>query len=278
MKFTYLMGMALCICLLSPGISEAQLLKKAKEKLEKKGNEAIDDLFSGKKKDKNSGSSSSGSSSGSSSSGSSSGSNSGNSGNPGYGSGSGNYGDRGDRKLSRPDVDENIAEAYASLDAQNYSDAKFAIQQAIIGIEYELGEDILENMPTDLLGLSAVTENDQITSTGMGFVGLNISREYDSGSKWAKAMLANNSALMSSYNMVLSNPAYAQQSDDYKVTRINGYKAIMEYDNDGLKVAIPFGQSSLFLLETSNVYEESEAEEMVMQFDIASFKEILGEQ
>lgn len=245
--------------------AQSKLLQRAKEKLQQKGNETVDGLFN-KDKDKNSNSGGSNPTNNGSSNGS----------NSGYSSGNNNS-ER--RNMTPPDVNKNIGEAKSSFASQDYSSARFAIQQAIIGIEYELGQEILKAMPGNIGGVPEKADSDEIYSTGVGFVGLSISKEYDNGrSKYAKAQIVNNSIMLSSYNVVLSNAAYSSGNDDYRVTRIGDYRAVLEYTSNGINVAIPFGQSSLFLLELDNVNEDSEAEEMARQFDIAKFKEILGEQ
>ncbi len=259
---TYLIAGALTLVLF--GVSDSlnaqnRLLQKAKEKLKQKGNETIDGLF---EKDR-------GGSNGNDS-GTNYPSNETNTSNNGSG-------DRGQRKMTPPDVEKNIDEAQSSFSSRDYSGTRFAIQQAIIGIEYELGEKILDAMPDDLGGLPMISENDNIYSSGVGFVGLSISREYDDENRWAQAQIVNNTAMLSGYNMMLSNAAYTS-SDDVKVTRIGDYRAVMEYESNGMKVAIPFGQSSLFLLELNEIYEESEAERIAALFDINKFKQILGEQ
>ena len=89
----------------------------------------------------------------------------------------------------------------------------------------------------------------------------------------------NGAAALSGYNMFLSNPGLYNSSDsDFKSVRIKGYKAVLEYTSNGYTIAIPFGQSSAFILETTGLSSEDEAVNAAGQFDIDQFKKVLGEQ
>ena len=258
--------MVLVTFFLMAGIHHVQaqgFLKKAKEKLQQKGNEAIDGLF--EKKDD-------------------SGSNTGNQSGGGQGvpDNSGNTrnasGRTVERKMTPPDVNRNIGDAKSAMDGSNYSDARYAIHQAILGIEIELGEKILESMPSSIGDMSSDEENDEIYATGIGFVGLNIAREFSNDESWGKASVVNSSVMLSGYNVMINNAAYSTGSDDHKIIRIGDYRAVMEYQSNGYTIAIPFGQSSLFMLELEEFFSESEAESLAKEFDIDLFKQILGEQ
>lgn len=242
--------------------AQSKWLKRAKEKLERKGDKAVDDLLNGKKKGGQSGNTNGGNNP---------------SGNNGFGNGA--NGSRGERDNTPPPVNGSIKDAQNALSSSDYSDTRYYIQQALWGIEYELGKQVLKNMPSSIGSANSKAENDVITSAGYGFVGLNISRTYEGNGLSLRAQLVNGSAISSSYNMVLSNPGLYNSSDsDYKATRVNDYKAVIEYTSRGYNVAIPFGQSSAFVLETSGFKSEQEAVAAAEKFDIDEFKKVLGEQ
>lgn len=256
----------LVICFLTGYQSQGQSkwIKKAKEKLEKKGDKAVDDLFGGKKKGSQS------SDTGTVGANGSSGNN---------GASGGFAGSPGERNNTPPPVNGSIKEAKEALTSEDFSDTRYYIQQALWGIEYELGKQVLKDMPASINGVSANEENDVITSAGFGFVGLNIVRTYQDKDNYYKAQLVNGSAFSSSYNMVLSNPGMYNSSDsDFKATKVNGYKAVIEYTSKGYTIAIPFGQSSAFVLETAGLKSEDDAIAVAGKFDIGQFKKVLGEQ
>ena len=86
--------------------------------------------------------------------------------------------------------------------------------------------------------------------------------------------------MLSMYNMYLSNPMYMNNPDgNHKVVRINSYKAVIESkDNGRFAVAIPFGQSSLFVLDLVNYSSEEGVISAAENFDIDKYKQLLGEQ
>ena len=104
--------------------------------------------------------------------------------------------------VTPPDVKENMVEAEASYKAGQYSDARYAIRQAMLGVEMEIGRDVLKSLPESVTGLKRIAEADEVTSMGFGWVGLTIQREYEAGQKHLSVTIANNAAWMSAVNML----------------------------------------------------------------------------
>ena len=182
------------------------------------------------------------------------------------------------RKLDPPDVHEQIANARTAYAVQSYTETRFYVQQAIIGIELQIGNKILESMPDAVLGVSADKSEDVVFSTGAGFAGMNISREYPRDIGTNKAMVANNSALTMGMHMATTSPGMAPQDENTKITRYKGYKAVLEADDyRGYKMSIPIGQSSIFILDCRTCDSESQLIEAADLFDIDEFKSLLGE-
>ena len=140
---------------------------------------------------------------------------------------------------------------------------------------------ILAELPDKVGDLSKDPESDNVTSTGIGFVGLTIERNYKKGDQELDMTIANNSALLSSVNMYLANGAYATTNEDqnYKQVTVQGYRGIIEYDeSSGYKLSVPFGQSSLLVLQGINFENEKEMMDAADKFNIDSIKKQLGEQ
>ena len=247
---------------------QSKWLKRAKEKLERKGDQAVDDILNGKKKNGNNGN------------GTNNGNNTkGNNGSNGGVNGNRNSGSPGERNATPPPVNQSIDEANSALNASDYADTRYYIQQALWGIEYEIGKELLRSMPTKVAGASSDEANDVISSTGFGFVGMNIQRSYEGGKVGLQANLINGSAAVSGYNTILANPGLYDSSDsDYKTVRVNGYKAVLEYTSNGYTIGIPFGQSSAFVLDMEGLSSEQDAIDAAAQFNIDEFKKVLGEQ
>jgi hypothetical protein len=180
-----------------------------------------------------------------------------------------------------PDVKQNLSDAETSYKAGSYGEARYAVQQAMLGVEMEIGKKVLEGMPETVSGLEKVQEADQVTSSGYGWAGLTIHREYLKDDKQLTATVANNSAWMSAVNMYLANGGYSQTTNgeqNWKQTKVKGYKAIIEYDdNTGYKLSLPLGQTSMIVWEGVNFATEQEMMAAANAFDIDGIKKMLGE-
>src|SRR5690606_24160423 len=95
-----------------------------------------------------------------------------------------------------PDVKQNLADAETSFKSGSYGEARYAVQQAMLGVEMEIGKEVLEAMPASVSGLDKVADADQVTSSGYGWAGLTIHREYLKDDKELRTTVANNSAWM----------------------------------------------------------------------------------
>jgi len=180
-----------------------------------------------------------------------------------------------------PDVKQNLAEAETSYKAGSYGEARYAVQQAMLGVEMEIGKKVLESLPQSVSGLDKVVEADQVTSSGYGWAGLTIHREYLKDDKQLTATIANNSAWMTAINMYMANGGYAQTTNgeqNWKQTKVKGHKAIIEYDdNTGYKLSVPIGQTSLIVWEGVNFESEADMMSAANAFDIDGIKNMLGE-
>lgn len=253
----------------------AQVLNKLKNKGEQKAGEAIDNLFSGKKKNQNQGGNQGGTPNNDPN-----GQNS-----QGNGQGNNNPSNKGGGGLisTPPDVKQNLADAEVAYKKNSYGEARYSVQQAMLGIELEIGNKILKSLPEAISGLNKDAESDQVTSTGYGWAGLTIHREYnDKNEKELRVTVANNSMMMAGVNAYLNSGAYAQQNNgqqNWKQTKLKGNRAIIEYDeSSGYKLSVPLGQSSLIVYEGVNFASEPELMKAAEAIDIDGIKKMLGEQ
>ena len=254
------------------GISPANaqgLLKKIKQKAEQATNKVIDKKIDQAIEDKTGISTGNDANAGPGSTSSPSGKNS-----PGNKGGAGLV-------TTPPDVNANLGDAAAAFKASNYGEARYAVQQAMLGVEMEIGKKILTGLPESVAGLAVVKADDKVTSTGWGWVGLTIQRKYGEGEKQLTTTIANNSMWMSAVNMYLANGGYAQTNGDnqkWKQTKVKGNKAIIEYDDSsGYKLTVPIGQTSLIIWEGVNFATEQDIMNAANSFDIDGIKKTLGE-
>ncbi|WP_256011074.1 hypothetical protein [Desertivirga xinjiangensis] len=181
-----------------------------------------------------------------------------------------------------PDVKENLNSAESSFKSANYGDARFALRQAILGVEMEIGQNLLKSLPESVSGLALQADKDKVTSSGWGWAGLTIHREYLKDDKQLSMTIANNSVMMNAVNLYLTNGAYAQTTggeQKWKQTKLKGNKAVIEYDDSsGYKLTVPLGQSSLVVFEGLNFATEQDLMTAASAIDIDKIKKTLGEQ
>jgi hypothetical protein len=205
-----------------------------------------------------------------------------NSGSPGDQSSNNNPTNKGGGGLvvTPPDVKQSMMDAESSYKTANYSEARYSIKQAMLGVEMEIGQNVLKSLPEAVSGLKKDAAADQVTSMGAGWVGLTIHREYENGDKQLQMDIANNNAWMSSYNAYMANANYAStgSQQNWKQTKVKGYKGIIEYnDGSGYKLSVPLGQSSIIVWQGINFASEQEMMTAANTFDIDGIKKTLGE-
>jgi len=190
-----------------------------------------------------------------------------------------------------PDVNQNLTDAETAFKSGGYGEARYAVQQAMLGVELEIGNKILKSLPESISSLKKYAEEDQVTSTGYGWAGLTIHREYNNdddnnddsndNSKEFRVTVANNAAWMSAVNMYLSSGGYAQTTggqQNWKQTKVKGHRAIIEYsEGSGYKLSVPLGQSSIVIFEGTNFSSEPEMMTASNSIDIDAIKKMLGE-
>ena len=261
---------AMCIVLLALSAiavteSQAQILKKLKDKMEKK---VLD------KSDKKTETPSSTGNEGNNESNDQPAANSG--GRPT------NKGGGGLKNTEPPDVKKQIAEAEQAHTAGNYSDARFSIQQALMGVEIQLGRQILKSLPDTVNMLPKDTLQDRVMSTQWGWNNMTIQRIYtDQKDKQFTITIGNNSAYAAFANAYFNN-MYMQQANmenqKSKQVRVKGNKAIIEYDDSkGYTLIMPMGQASLIVWELINFASEDEVMSTASTFDIDGIKKMMGE-
>jgi hypothetical protein len=279
MKIKYVLAFGAGLFLISAG-THAQVLNRLKNrvenKTEQKASQEIDKLFNGKKKDQTGAQSGQGGANGAGGQNGQNGQGSAGGSNPSNNSGAGLI-------STPPDVKQNLADAEAAYKKSSYGESRYSVQQAMLGVELEIGNKILKSLPESIVGLNKEAASDQVTSTGWGWAGLTIHREYSDGKdKQLTVNIANNSVLMAGVNAYFASGGYAQQTNgeqNWKQTKVQGYKAIIEFnEGSGYKLSVPIGQSSIIVYEGINFATEPEMMKAAEVIKIDSIKKELGEQ
>ncbi|MFW5657767.1 MAG: hypothetical protein ACOC0C_09125, partial [Bacteroidota bacterium] len=111
------------------------------------------------------------------------------------------------------------------------------------------------------------------------FVGLIIERTYQNDDQELSVSIGNDAGLLSATNMYLSSGAYASSTgDDYKRIQYQENPGIIEYDDyDGYTLSVPFGQSSIFVLNGKNFASEEAFMKAADAFNMNDIKNQLSE-
>lgn len=181
-------------------------------------------------------------------------------------------------KLTPPDVSQHIQEANTAVASQNYTTAKFEIQQAILGVELEIGYKILENLPSNVSGMSFDENNDQVSSSGYGFVGFTVGRSYEGSSKVLNFSVVSNNVLVSAYGSAMTNSSYSSSEGEQKTINIDGNRGVLRFENGNYELGIPLGQTSIILFDCDGFTDENEVVNAAKLFKINEIKQQLGEQ
>lgn len=194
-----------------------------------------------------------------------------------------NKGGGGLKNTTPPDVTQQITDAETAHAAAKYSDARYSIQQALVGVEIQLGKEILLSLPNPVIGLQKDTSQDKVSSTQWGWNNLTIQRIYsDKKDKELTVTIGNNVMYAGMVNLYFSN-AYGVQSDskdqNVKQIKVKGNKAVIEYtDSKGYTLIVSLGQSAMIVWECINFADENEVMNAANSFDIDGIKKTLGEQ
>ncbi len=186
----------------------------------------------------------------------------------------------GGLSVEAADVNMSIREAESAFSGKDFRGTKLALRDAIWGVELKIGQNVLTSLPETVSGLRTVSEADNVTSTGMGFVGLLIERFYETDDMQLQVSIGNDAAMLGVASLLMLGDYARQQSDDtnYKRIRFQEHQAHIEYDDySGYSLAVPFGQSSIFVLKGVNFGSEQEFMSAANQFNINTIKQKLGE-
>jgi hypothetical protein len=193
-----------------------------------------------------------------------------------------NKGGGGLTNTEPPDVKIQMTEAETAHGAKNYSDARYSLQQALMGVEIQLGRQILKSLPAAIASLPADTLQDKVMSTQWGWNNLSIQRAYRKEDKQLTITIGNNSLYSGVVNMYFANAGMMEANNDkqnFKQVRVKGNKAIIQYDDSkGYTLMMQMGQTSLIVWECINFATEQEVMTAANSFDIDGIKKMLGEQ
>ena len=183
-----------------------------------------------------------------------------------------------------PDVNQQIADAEKSQASGNYSDARYSIQQALMGIELQIGKEVLQSLPATVSGLQKDTTQSKVMSTQWGWNNLTIQSVYKKADQQLTVTIGNNTVYSGFVDLYFNNAGYMQtqsngNNQNVKQTKVKNYRALITYDESkGYTLLVQLGQSSLIVWECVNFATEQDVMNAADAFDIDGIKKMLGEQ
>jgi hypothetical protein len=181
-----------------------------------------------------------------------------------------------------PDVTAQMTEAETAHAAKNYSNARYALQQALMGVEIQLGRQILKSLPETSDALNVDVAQDVVMSTQWGWSNMSIQRVWKNKDKQLTMTVGNAGIYAGLAAVYFANAGMVEASNNrqnIKQVRVKGNKAIIQYeDSRGYTLIVSLGQSSMIVWECINFANEQEVMNTANSFDIDGIKKMLGEQ
>lgn len=155
------------------------------------------------------------------------------------------------------EIDKSLAEAKSAYSAKKLEETRFALENVLREINIALGKQVLNEMPKTLGALNADPNSDDATSMALLYTGLNVTRRYIGSGADAELMLMSDSPLLAGINSILSLPAMMLNSQTQKVIKIEGYKALIQKQEDGsgYSLSVPNNNSLISLNYNGSISE-----------------------
>lgn len=171
------------------------------------------------------------------------------------------------------EVEQKLDEARSEYKSGNLENARFALQQALQGINQAIGEEILGALPEKMGDMAAVAESDDVTGTNIGFAGLFVSRSYQGEGADASIEIVSDSPMMAAINSLLSMPVFMASDPNQKRIKIDGYKGLLTRSESeegpvSYDVQIPFG-GSLLTFNTTGIDDEKQVTDMAESIPVS---------
>ncbi len=180
--------------------------------------------------------------------------------------------------LQAQDVNEKLDEAQSAYKSGELEGARFALQEALQGINQAIGREILELLPTQLGDMPKVETDDNVTGTTVMFAGLFVNRRYVGETSTASVEIMSDSPLIAGINAFMSLPAIMVTDPNQKRIKVDNYRGMLtrSEDTDGTvsyDAQIPVG-STLFSFRTTGIDNEKTVTDYLNQLQIGKISKI----
>ncbi len=127
---------------------------------------------------------------------------------------------------AQEDFNKQLATAKTAYASGKLDDSRFAMQQMLQELDILTGKEIIKILPAKMQDQAVNTAQDNVSGAS-NFLGITIHRDYGAEDKKVDLEIITHSPLIGSVNAILSLP-FVAGSADYKVIRIEGYKALVQ--------------------------------------------------
>jgi hypothetical protein len=180
--------------------------------------------------------------------------------------------------LQAQDVNEKLDEAQTAYKSGDLESSRFALQEALQGINQAIGREILEMLPAKLGDMAKVDTDDNVTGTAVMFAGLFVNRRYVSETSTASVEIMSDSPLIAGINAFMSLPAIMVSDPNQKRIKVDNYRGMLtkNIDTEGAvsyDAQIPVG-STLFSFRTTGIDNEKTVTDYLNQLQIGKIAKI----
>lgn len=180
-----------------------------------------------------------------------------------------------------PDVLQQITDADLAFNKQQFGEARFSVQQALLGVELQIGNQLLQSLPTEIVGLPKDSTEDRVMSVRYGWANLTIQRVYQKDDKQLSVLIGNNAMYAGALDMYFGFASTQSngETQNTKQIRIKGNKAIIQFEErEGYTILMQMGTGGMITWKGINFTTEKDIMDAVQQFDIDMIKKTMGEQ
>ncbi len=180
---------------------------------------------------------------------------------------------------SAQEVQIRLDEALSSYRSEDLENARFSLQEALIGINEAVGQEILSVFPAEMNGMNKVDENDEVTGMNVGFAGLLVHRSYIGEEGEASIDLISDSPMLAGINTILAMPGFMTSDPNQKRVKVSNYKALLTRNEDdtgkvSYDLQVPLN-SSLLAFQCSGIEDENEVLDLAELIPVKRIVEIL---
>jgi len=183
------------------------------------------------------------------------------------------------QEIKADDIQKSINDASAALKVKNYKETNLSLQQALSDLSVLAGKELLTSLPEMVLTYKADKTQDNVSNSGAAFgAGTSIERYYknDDDSKNFKLQIVNNSPLLATLNMYITNPMYANSGDGQSVVKLGSRRGMLKLNEGSGELQLPMGQS-LLNLTFNGIASKTDVTAFAEKLDIEKIVKLLGE-